>query len=145
MVESESQFKRMCVAKRLLGVALGLLVGTKGSLCDGRSLVGCREFGDVTQEVGLHFEEENLGFVTVRVRHQGVLEQVKDVLANACQLCLDLLLVVLYLLHVLRVALDILFLLDGREDTPRCSAGANNIFESDCQDVPLLEGKFLST
>lgn len=145
MVESESQFKRVCVAERLLGVALGLFVGTKSSLCDGRSLVGSREFSDVTQEVGLHFEEKDLGLVTDGVGHQGVLEQVKDVLANACQFSLNLLLVVLNLLYVFRVALDILLLLDGREDTPRCSAGANHILESHCQDVPLLKGKLLGT
>ena len=83
--------------------------------------------------------EENFRFVRLRVDQQGLVDEVKDVLANASKFCLNLLLVVLNFLHILGVALDVLLLLDGGEDAPGRAPCSNNILEGNSQNVSLFQ------
>lgn len=106
-------------------------------------LVGRRVLGDVAHEVRLHFVIEHFSFVSLHIWHQRVLEEVKNVLANAGELALDLLLVVLDFLDVLSVALDVLLLLNGGEHTPGRTSRANHVLEGDSQDVSLLYSELL--
>ena len=83
--------------------------------------------------------EENFRFVRLRVDKQGLVDEVEDVLANACKFSLDLLFVVLNFLYILGVALDVLLLLDGGKDAPGRASSSNNILEGNSQNVSLLQ------
>ena len=83
--------------------------------------------------------EENFRFVRLRVDKQGLVDEVKDVLANARKFSLDLLFVVLNFLDILGVAFDVLLLLDGAKNAPGRASCTNNILEGNSQNVSLLQ------
>ena len=65
VIECKTKLQRVGVAQGLLGDTLRTFVGTEGFLSDLSLLVTRGEFGDVPEEVSLHFVEEHLGFVTL--------------------------------------------------------------------------------
>lgn len=143
MVKGETQFKWVRVRQTLASLSLSLLVRSQGFLGNLRLLVRGRVLSDVAHEVGLHFVVKDLSIVALHVRHQGVIQKVQDVLADARQLVLNLLLVVLDFLDVLCVTFDVLLFLDRREDPPGCSSRTDNVLECNCQDVSLLDIELL--
>ena len=74
----------------------------------------------------------------ISAKLQTVINEVEDVLANACKFSLDLLFVVLNFLDVLGVTFDVLLLLDGGEDAPGSAPCTHNILKGDSQNVSLL-------
>ena len=143
VVESETEFQWVCVAQRLLCHALCFLVCAESLLGNRCLLITGRKLSDVSQEVSLHFREEDLCFIALRIWHQRVLQKVQDVLANARKLSFNLLLVVLDFLDILCITFDILFLLNGREYTPCGPSSSHNILECDGQNVPFFKREFL--
>jgi hypothetical protein len=72
-----------------------------------------------------------------------LLEDVEDVLANLCELGLDLLPVCLDHGHLGFVALGLFLLLNRRNDAPAGTAGADDVLVSDGEEVALLDGELL--
>ena len=81
----------------------------------------------------------------MRVGHQVIFDQGEDVLTEASELCLELFLVDLDLVNVFSISLVVLLLLNGRENSPGRSSGADDILEGDGKDVSLFEGQLLAT
>ena len=87
----------------------------------------------------LHLVVEDLRFTRFGLWDQGLVEHVKDVLADLLELRLDLLTVVTDGPHVLVRALGFLLLLDRRDDAPRGTSGSDNILVGDRQEIPLVD------
>jgi len=71
-------------------------------------------------------------------RDKVLVENAEDILADLLQLGLDPLAVLLDEGNLRGVALRLLLLLDRSNDTPRSTAGADDVLVSDRQEVPLL-------
>lgn len=56
-----------------------------------------------------------------------LVENVEDVFADLGQFSLNLLSILLDHRHLRFIALAFLLLLDGRDDSPRCSSGSNDV------------------
>ena len=112
MIESQSKFKWMGIAKRLLRESLGLFVRSKGFLRDLGLLVRCGKLSDISDKVSLHLEEEHFSLITVRIGYQLILNKIQDVLANASEFSFNGLFVVLDFLDIFIIAFDVFFLLD---------------------------------
>lgn len=69
---------------------------------------------------------------------QVLVKNVKDVLANLGELGLDLLTVLLDESNLAGVALGLLLLLNGGNDSPRSTAGTNHVLVGDRQKVALF-------
>lgn len=71
-----------------------------------------------------------------------LVKEVEDILAEAGELLLDLLLVLLEEVEVLG-ALGFLLLFDGGDGTPGGSAGTDGVLVSDGKQVTFFDGEFL--
>ena len=87
---------------------LGSQIGSIG--VSRQCLLGCQVLlirlsvlSNVSVVVSLHLEEENLYRISLRVRDEVVIKQLKDSFADAGQLLLNLTFVVFHLLNVLLV------------------------------------------
>lgn len=85
---------------------------------------------------------EHLGFPRLRLWNQGLVKNIKDITTNLLQLCLDLLTVFADLSDMFVGALGLLFLLDARDNSPRCTSGTDNVLVSNGQEIALVDGKF---
>ena len=121
------------------GNAGGSLVGIEGSrsgsLAGGTGL----ELGEVTVVVTLHLVVEDLGLLGGGVGDKRLLDDAEDVIADVDELGLDLGLVVLDDGHLVGIAL----LLDGGDDAPGRTAGADDVLVGDGEEVALLDGELL--
>jgi hypothetical protein len=90
-----------------------------------------------------HLVVEHLGLAALGRRDQVSIEALQDILADFGKLSLDLLAVVLNKSNLSLVALGLLFLLDGSDDSPRGAAGTDDILVRDGQEISLLDGKLL--
>lgn len=72
-----------------------------------------------------------------------LVEDVEDVLADLAELLFNLRPVLLDHLDLGLVALRLLLLLDGGDDTPRGSTGTDDVLVGDGQEIALLDGEFL--
>ena len=143
MVKGKAQLQRVCVAQRLLGQSGSLLVGAESFVRNRCLLISSWKLCNIAHEISFHLFKENFRFVSLRVDKEGFVDEVKDVLANACKFCLNLLFVVLNFLDVLGVALDVLLLLNGGEDSPGRAPSTHNILKGDSQNVSLLKRQLL--
>lgn len=72
-----------------------------------------------------------------------LVEHLEDVLANLGKLGLDLLTVLLDEINLAAVAFRLLLLLDRGDDSPRCTACANDVLVCDGKQVALFDGELL--
>ena len=86
---------------------------------------------------------EDLGLSRLSRRDEVLVQDVKDIFANRCELSLDLLAVLLDQTGLGVVPLGLLLLLDGGDDSPRSSTGANDVLVRDRKQISLLDGKLL--
>ena len=115
------------------------LVGIEGGRSGGLARLAGLELGEVTVVIALHLVEEDLGFLGSGVGDEGLLDDTEDVIADVDELGLDLGLVVLDDGHLVGISL----LLDGGNDAPRGTAGADDVLVGDGEEVALLNGEFL--
>lgn len=85
---------------------------------------------------------EHLRLAGLGLRDQRLVEDVEDILADLLELALNLLPVVADDGNVLLRALGLLLLLDGRDDAPGGTTGANDILVGDREQVTLIDRQF---
>lgn len=118
-----------------------ILVSLERSVGSTLTLVANGKLGEITVVVTLHLVVEDLGFTRLGRRNQVLVENLKDVIADLGQLSLDLLTVLLDKGNLRLVALGLFFLLDGGDDSPRRTAGSNDVLVGNRQKIPLLNRK----
>jgi len=91
--------------------------------------------------VSLHLEVEDLSFIGGLGFQEVVLQNSQNILANVAKFSLDLCFVGSDSLQVGLVALALLLLFNGRDDSPGSTARTNNVFVGNRQKVPLLKGQ----
>ncbi len=97
---------------------------------------------DLTSEkADAHLVVEDLGLAGGGVGDQGLVEDVEDILADLLQLALNLVAVLADGADVLVGALGLLLLLDGRDDAPAGTAGADDVLVGDREQVALVDGE----
>jgi hypothetical protein len=84
---------------------------------------------------------EDLGLAALGRGDEVLLEDLKDVFADLAELGLDLLTVLLDQADLGLVALALLLLLDGGDDAPRGTAGANDVLVGNGKQVALVYGE----
>jgi hypothetical protein len=72
-----------------------------------------------------------------------LVENLENVFTDLRKLCLDLLAVFLDESNLARVSLGLLLLLDRSDDSPRGTAGTNDILVGDGEEISLFNGQFL--
>jgi hypothetical protein len=85
---------------------------------------------------------EDLGLSRLGLGDEGLIKDVKNILADLLKLGLDLLAVLADGSDVLVGALGLLLLLDGGDDAPRSSAGADNVLVGNREKVALIDAQF---
>ena len=121
------------------GDARGGLVGIEGGRSGSLASLAGLELGEVTVVIALHLVVEDLGLLGGGVGDEGLLDDAEDVIADVDELGLDLGLVVLDDGHLVGIAL----LLDGGNDAPGRTAGADDVLVGDGEEVALLNGELL--
>jgi hypothetical protein len=89
----------------------------------------------------VHLVVEDLGLAGLGLRDQGVVQDIEDILADLLELGLDLLAVVADGGDVLVGALGLLLLLNGRDDAPGSTSGADHVLVGHGQEVSLVNGE----
>lgn len=84
---------------------------------------------------------KDLGLASGGIGDEALVKNVEDVLADLLELSLDLLAVVLDGGDVLVGALGLLLLLNGGDDAPRGTAGADNVLVGNGEQVALVDGE----
>ena len=85
---------------------------------------------------------EDLALARLGLGDQGVVKDVKDILADLLELGLDLLAVVADDGNVLVGTLLLLLLLDRGDDAPRGTSGTDDVLVGDGKEVTLVNGEF---
>lgn len=89
-----------------------------------------------------HLMVEHSGLARPGVGDEGGIENLEDILADALELGFDLLTVFRDDGDVLVRTLGVLLLLDGGDDAPRGTTGANDVLVRDREEVALIDGEF---
>ena len=89
----------------------------------------------------VHLVVEDLGLAGGSVGDKALVQDVKDILADLLELGLDLVAVLLDGGDVLVGALGLLLLLDGGNDAPRGTAGADDVLVGNAEEVALIDGQ----
>lgn len=89
----------------------------------------------------VHLVIKDLGLARGGIRDEGLVKNVEDILAHLLQLRLDLLTVITDGGHMLLRALGLLLLLDGGDDAPTGTAGADDVLVGDREQVALVDGE----
>lgn len=84
---------------------------------------------------------EDLGLAGGGVGDEALVQDIENILANLLELELDLAAVLLDGGDVLVRALGFLLLLDGGDDAPRGTAGADNVLVGDAEEVALVDAE----
>ena len=84
---------------------------------------------------------EDLRLATLGGGDQVLVQNLKNVLADLGELSLDLVTVLLDQDNLGRVALGLLLLLDGGDDSPRGTAGTDDVLVRNGEKVALFDGK----
>lgn len=92
--------------------------------------------------LNLHLVVEDLGLAGGGVGNQGLVKNVKDILADLLELALNLVAVLADGANMLLAALGLLLLLDRGDDAPAGAAGAHHVLVGDRKEVALIDGKF---
>lgn len=91
--------------------------------------------------MNLHLVVEDLGLSSLGLGDESLVEDVEDILADLLQFGLDLLAVVTDNANVLIGTLGLLLLLDGGDDAPGGTTGANDVLVGDGQKVTLVDSE----
>jgi hypothetical protein len=86
---------------------------------------------------------EDLGLAALSRGDEVAVKALKDVLADLGKLGLDLLAVLLDKSDLGLVALGLLLLLDRGDDSPRGTAGTDDVLVGNRQEISLLDGELL--
>ena len=86
---------------------------------------------------------EDLGLAALGRGDEVLVKNGKDVLADLGELGLDLLAVLLDESDLLLVALGLLLLLNGGDDSPGCTASTDDVLVGDGKEVSLLNRELL--
>jgi hypothetical protein len=84
---------------------------------------------------------KDLGLARLGLGDEGLVEDVEDILADLLQLGLNLLAVVADDGDVLLGALGFLLLLDGRNNAPGSTAGANHVLVGDGEEIAFVDSE----
>ena len=84
---------------------------------------------------------KHLGLAGLGTRNKTLVKNVEDILANILKLSLDLLAIVTDGSDPLLFALGLLFLLDGRDNAPRSTAGPNNVLVGNGEKIALVDSE----
>ena len=84
---------------------------------------------------------EDLGFARLSLGNEGVVKDVKDILADVLEFGLDLLTIIADGGDVLISSLGLLLLLDGGDYTPGCTSSSNNVLVGHRQKVAFIDGQ----
>lgn len=163
-VQGKTKSDRVGWGKISLGNLSGGLIGLERLVGRFLSLVGNGKLSQVTVVIALpgvkvsaclfagagstsdqilHLVVEDLGFARLSRRNQVLVENVEDVLADLPKLFLDLLTVFLDELDLSLIALGLFLLLDRRDDSPRGTAGTDDVLVGDGQEISLLDRELL--
>lgn len=88
-----------------------------------------------------HLVVEDLGLSSLGLGDESVVEDVEDILADLLQFGLDLLAVIADNTNVLIGTLGLLLLLDGGDDAPGGTTGANDVLVGNGQKVTLVDSE----
>ena len=102
--------------------------------------------GHIQQGIGanVHLVVEDLGLSGLGLGDQGLIKDVKDILADLLELGLDLLAVITDGGNVLLGSLGLLLLLDRGDNAPRGTSGTDDVLVGNGQKVALVNAE-LST
>lgn len=89
----------------------------------------------------VHLVVKDLGLARLGLGDERLVEDIEDILADLLQLGLNLLAVVADDGDVLLGALGFLLLLDGRNNAPRGTAGANHVLVGDGEEIALVDSE----
>lgn len=89
----------------------------------------------------VHLVVKDLGLARFGLGDERLVEDVEHILADLLQLGLNLLAVVADDGDVLLGALGFLLLLDGRNNAPRGTAGANHVLVGDREEIALVDSE----
>ncbi len=89
----------------------------------------------------VHLVVENLGLARFGLWNQGLVKDIKNILADLLELGLDLLAVVTDGRDVLLGSLGLLLLFDGGDDAPGGTASANDVLVGNGKKVTLIDGE----
>ena len=90
-----------------------------------------------------HLVVEHLGLAAGGTWNEVFVEDLENVLADLGEFSLDFLTVGLDHGDLSLVALALLFLFNGGDDSPRCPTSTNDVLVGDREEVALLDGQFL--
>lgn len=88
-----------------------------------------------------HLVVEDLGLASLGLGDKSLVQDVQDILADLLQLFLDLLAVFTHGTKVLLVAFRLLLLLDGGDDAPGGTAGADHVLVGNREKVALIDSE----
>ena len=140
-------------------IEFAYLVSIMGSGGSALALVTTGEFGQITVVVTLpvdvisesqvqsdlfdiHLVVEDFGLPRLRLGNEGLVKDVKNILADPLKLKLDLLTVVADDADVLIRALLLLLLLDRGDDAPRGTTGTDDVLVRDREEIAFVHSKF---
>lgn len=119
----------------------GGLVGLQRGIGSTLTAVADGELSQVTVVVTLHLVVEDLGLAALSRLDEVLVQNLKDVITDLGQLSFDLLAVLLDQSDLALVALGLFLLLDRSDDSPRSTAGTNDVLVGDGQEIPLFNGE----
>lgn len=119
----------------------GSLVGLQRGIGSALAAVANGELSQVTVVVTLHLVVEDLGLAALSGLDEVLVQNLEDVIADLRQLGLDLLAVLLDQSDLGLVAFGFLLLFNRGDDSPRGTAGTNDVLVGDRQEIPLLNSE----
>lgn len=155
-VQSQSETDRVGRSKLRLSDFSGALVGLKRIIGSRLATVANGELSKVTVVITLpveiisrwsyggpiafhaHLMVEDLRFTAVSRGNQVLVENLEDVIADLGEFSLDLLAVLLDEGDLGLVALGLFFLFNGGDDSPRRTAGTDDVLVGNREEIPLL-------
>ena len=85
---------------------------------------------------------ENLGFAGLSLGDQGLIQHIKNILADALKFSFDLLTILADDRNILLRALGFFLLFDRRDYTPGSTTGSDNVLVGNREKVALVDSKF---
>ena len=155
-VQSQSETDRVGRSKLRLSDFSGALVGLKRIIGSRLATVANGELSKVTVVITFpveiisrwsyggciafhaHLMVEDLRFTAVSRGNQVLVENLEDVIADLGEFSFDLLAVLLDEGDLGLVALGLFFLFNGGDDSPRRTAGTDDVLVGNREEIPLL-------
>lgn len=117
------------------------LVGLERGIGSTLAAVTDGELSQVTVVVTLHLVVEDLGLAALGGLDEVLVQNLEDVVTDLGQLGLNLLAVLLDQSDLRLVAFGLLLLLDRGDNSPRSTAGTDDVLVGNRQQIPLLNGE----